>query len=379
MAVYLRDFKVIRPNYEHNQETVLDWIVKAHVNTQMKLSQWKAEDPECLEFSEKLRKNLFKLGLGKNKIQKRSFQIDDCNHLNWEEMQIYNIDFAPEGYHLDKRMEFFNKSSLEIFEGMYPEGEELPPHLVHVTCTGYVAPSPAQQLVSLRSNGKNTMVTHAYHMGCYGSIPSIRIGMGHYFVESEQTDIVHTEFSSIHMNPSLHSMDQLVGQSLFADGFIKYSLGEYQDSPSFKILTIKEELISNSITKMTWTCHNWGFKMWISKDIPVIIRRSLDGYLKNLAKKAGRDLSELKSAKYAIHPGGPKIIEQIAETLELKHDQIRHSKAILQNCGNMSSATLPHIWEQMLQDDEIQSGELIVSLAFGPGLSISGSLFEMRR
>jgi len=374
--MYLKDFHVVRPKFEQSQESWLEWIVNAHVHTKKQACGWNEEDPQCLEFREKLRETLFRLGAGENKIQKRSVHIEDGNHLDWEKMQIYNINSAPEGYDLTKRMEIFNQASFEIFEKMYPEEAPLPPHLIHVTCTGYVAPSPAQKLVSQRSSGSSTMVTHAYHMGCYGALSAIRLAMGHSAAFSEESDIVHTEFSSLHLNPSVHTTEQLVVQSLFADGFIKYSLGNQHDSPSFKILAIQEEIIENSTSKMTWTCHNWGFQMSISKDIPILLRKSLEGYLKRLAKKANRDL---KLAKYAIHPGGPKIIEQIAAFLQLEPEQIKHSKEIMQNCGNMSSGTLPHIWEKMLQDPSVESGTLVVGLAFGPGLSICGNLLEVRR
>ncbi|NGX37081.1 MAG: Alpha-pyrone synthesis polyketide synthase-like Pks18 [Chlamydiae bacterium] len=365
--MFLKDFHIIRPDFEEKQEALLDWILNAHVQV---------EPEEDAEFAEKLRENLFKLGLGENKIKTRGFQLDDCSHRNWDEMKIYNLNSAKEGYQLDKRMAFFDEAASSVFEKMYPEDKALPPHLVHVTCTGYVAPSPAQKLVSLREAGAQTTVTHAYHMGCYAAIPAIRMAMGHYAVEDESTDIVHTEICSLHMNPSLHTIEQLVVQSLFADGFIKYTLGDADPSPSLKILGVLEEVIPNSISKMTWTPHQWGFQMSISKDIPVLIRRNLEGYLKRLGKKAGYE--DLKNARYAIHPGGPKIIEQIAAQLELGPEQIQYSKEILQSCGNMSSATLPHVWEKMVRDPEVKPGELIVSLAFGPGLSISGALFEKR-
>ncbi len=374
--MFLQDFRVIRPNFEAKQETLLDWIVHAHASTRSKLSGWHTGDVDHVEFTRELRERLLKLGLGENKIQTRGFQIDDCNHDDWSEMKIYNINSGPEGYQLDKRMEFYDEASFDIFERMYPEGDELPPHLVHVSCTGYVAPSPSQKLVSLRGKGQSTTLTNAYHMGCYGSIPSIRMAMGHFAVENQPTDIVHTEFCSLHFNPTLHTTEQLVVQSLFADGFIKYRLGEGSSSPHLKILAILEEVIPSSTSKMTWTPNNWGFQMTISKEIPVLIRRNLEGYLKNLSKKA--KISDFKNARFAIHPGGPKIIEQIAEQLELSPEQIRHSKEILHTCGNMSSATLPHIWEKMLGDRGVKAGELIVSLAFGPGLSICGGVFEKR-
>ncbi len=366
MVLCLNNFKVIRPKYEQKQEALLEWIVQAHSHI----------ESHCVVFEKNLRESLQKIGLGENKIQKRGFQINDCNHLNWSEMDVYNIEASPEGYHLGERMACYNEAASEIFEKMYPEECSLPPHLIHVTCTGYVAPSPAQKLVSLRGKGTQTLVTHAYHMGCYGSIPAVRMAFGHHHATGESTDIVHTELCSLHMNPSMHSKEQLVIQSLFADGFIKYSLDEGDEG--LAILAISEEIIEDSTGNMTWDCHNWGFQMSISREVPVRIRKALDGYLERLAKKSGRDLQELRKAHFAIHPGGPKIIEQIAEKLQLSDEQISHSRGVLFDCGNMSSATLPHVWDRIVNDDDVPRGSLVVSIAFGPGLSISGALLEKR-
>lgn len=358
----LKDFTVIRPQYEQNQEQLLEWIVKAHA--------YHAPSQE-----EHLREKVFKLGMGGNKIQKRGFAINDCNHQNWSEMEIYKLDQMATGLPLDKRMEFYLNSSTQIFEDFYKESV-LPNHLVHVSCTGYVAPSPAQRIVSKKQSG-STMVTHAYHMGCYGSIPAIRMGQGHLSLHKEPTDIVHTEYASLHMNPTLHTTEQLVIQSLFADGFIKYTVDSYSDSRSLKILAIQEKIIENSTNKMSWSCSPFGFQMSLSKDIPVLIQRSIESYLNELAKKGSRAISDVKKATFAIHPGGPKIIEQIANQLSLSAKQIAHSESVLRDYGNMSSATLPHVWKRILDDPEIQKGDLIVSLAFGPGLSICGGLFEV--
>ena len=84
----------------------------------------------------------------------------------------------------------------------------------------------------------------------------------------------------------------------------------------------------------------------------------------------------MREAVFAIHPGGPRIIDEIAEHLGLRPDQVQASNAILRDCGNMSSATLPHVWQAILADEAVPSGTLIVSLAFGPGLTISGALLR---
>ena len=67
-----------------------------------------------------------------------------------------------------------------------------------------------------------------------------------------------------------------------------------------------------------------------------------------------------------MHPGGPKIIDGVRDVLELADAQVRTSRDVLRAYGNMSSATLPHIWMRMLADPRIPAGTQIPSYAFGP-------------
>src|SRR5262249_30870614 len=150
-----------------------------------------------------------------------------------------------------------------------------PDDLIHVTCTGYASPSGAQKLVAARGWGETTTVTHAYHMGCYGSIPALRMARGFNAVKGGRVDIVHTEICSLHVNPSLHNAGQLVTHSLFADGFIKYSSARNAEGPSLKVLALQEEILPDTAQMMTWKAMNWSFEMALSKEIPVQITRAL--------------------------------------------------------------------------------------------------------
>jgi predicted naringenin-chalcone synthase len=127
---------------------------------------------------------------------------------------------------------------------------------------------------------------------------------------------------------------------------------------------------------MKWTCDDWGFKMTLSKEIPVLITRALPSFVSSLLKEVS-----LKGEPFyfAIHPGGPKIIEQVAAVLNLEAWQFKHSVAALKQYGNMSSATLPHIWAAMWDDPLIQEEAKIVSLAFGPGLTLAGVVLQCKR
>ncbi len=376
MTCALCDFRHIRPHHEIEQEKILDWIADAHARAANRF-----DNRDIEPFRKELREKLLQLGVGKERISRRGIHISDLFQEDWEKMEIYPVAHNPHGHGFSERSHFYDREVTRIFERFYPDDKHLPAHLVHVTCTGYVAPSPAQKLVSLRKAGTRTTVTHAYHMGCYGSIPAIRIASGFASLPSPASqspiDIVHTELCSLHMHPLRHSTEQLIVQSLFGDGFIKYSLTTKPAGPHLKILGLLEETIPDSSHCMTWRCEDKGLSMTLSKEVPVLIARAIDGYLERLCQNAGLDKETIvKNSVFAIHPGGPKILQQIQDLLKLQSFQIEHSVHVLKHFGNMSSATLPHIWERMIEDPKVPKKARIVSLAFGPGLSISGGLFE---
>lgn len=371
----LTDFHCLRPPHETAQEKTLEWIAEAHTQAEAKAQGWQRSDPASSTFHEKIQQRLFKIGFGPDKIQNRGLYSTDFFHFDWNAMQIYNLDKDPRGGCLKERTQLFDTAASAALEQFFPEGASPPSHLIHVTCTGYLSPSAAQKVVSKRDFGERTIVTHAYHMGCYASIPALRMAAGFCSCEKNSVDIVHTELCSLHMNPLLHESEQLVVQTLFADGFIKYTLSSESSLPHLSILALHEETIPDSLSSMTWSPESWGMRMFVAKEVPILIGRAIKRFLAALIEKAQREI-DLSQALFAVHPGGPKIIQQVGEVLHLRTDQLSHSQAILQSCGNMSSATLPHIWQKMLLDPTVSSGTYIVSLAFGPGLSIAGALFQ---
>lgn len=379
MPCALSDFQHIRPHHEIDQEKIQAWIVEAHAQAAHHF-----ENREINAFREELQNKIARLGIGKEKIEKRGIHINDLFEQDWSKMPLFPVTEKPHGHGFSERSAFFDREVSQIFERFYPENSPMPEHLIHVTCTGYVAPSPAQKLVSKRNAGSMTTVTHAYHMGCYGSIPAIRMGAGFSALPSPSTssniDIVHTEICSLHLHPLRHASEQLLVQSLFGDGFIKYTLNANEvERPHLKVLALHEETVPDSAHCMTWRCEDNGLGMTLSKEIPVLIARNIEGYLKRLCTRIGLESSNvIKEALFAIHPGGPKIVQQIKDLLRLESNQIMHSVQVLKDFGNMSSATLPHIWERMLADPLVPQGKQIISVAFGPGLSIAGGLFEKK-
>jgi predicted naringenin-chalcone synthase len=259
-----------------------------------------------------------------------------------------------------------------------------PTFLLHVTCTGYAAPSIAQQWVSKRIEEfpslPTPIVQHLYHMGCYASVPALRTAQGLLAVETDASvAIVHTEFCSLHLHAVTTSPEQWVVQSLFADAVVKYEATATppKGQRSLRLLTTFERICPASIGDMTWNLTDKRFEMTLSRDVPTKIRDCLRPFVKDLLARAGLSVSDLPQMIAAIHPGGPRIIDQVMQSLELDESQVKWSRKTLYENGNVSSATLPLLWKSLIDASEIPLHSRIFCLAFGPGLTLAGAVLEM--
>ena len=297
-----------------------------------------------------------------------------------------NIKEEQFGPKIGHRMEWFKKNTKKVFDEFY-KGKNAPEHLVHVSCSGYASPSVAQQ-AAIQRGWSETGVTHSYHMGCYGAFPGIRIASG--VVQNTdncgRVDIVHTELLSNHLNLLECTPENTVICSLFADGFIGYSMYDETtfrlsrsaaDQVGYRIASSHEMIIPDSLQDMTWDLSEYTFLMTLSRRVPLLIRKNITQFVTQLCLKAGIDFEKEKdNLLYAIHPGGPRIIDYIIDELGVQNEQAKWSHEVLRNNGNMSSATIPHILDKMMRSEEIPSGKKVIAMAFGPGLTATGLVLE---
>lgn len=291
------------------------------------------------------------------------------------------------GPKIELRMEWFKKKMGYVFDEFYSNTNSIPENLIHVTCSGYSSPSVAQEAV-IERDWQTVQVTHSYHMGCYGAFPAIRTGSSLLCASTTKgrVDVVHTELLSAHLNLVEFSNSNTMICSLFADGFIGYSLFDeesfmqdeaFPEKKGLRIVASHEVIIPDSLEDMSWDLGEYNFLMTLSKRVPVFIRKNIKPFLTTLCKKGDVDLEDEKAnMHFAIHPGGPKIIDYVIDAIGLSKEQASWSYEILRRQGNMSSATIPHIFNEIVNDPTIKSGTKVVAMAFGPGLTATGLLLE---
>jgi predicted naringenin-chalcone synthase len=364
MNALLTRFLSTPPRFKVSQQRSLEWLAEAHGIAEGSPG-----------FAARIARVLERCACPPSKIAQRHFSIGDLDNLDWNNNVLYDLRRDPHGCDTGARTRVFGNVVDEYFTETYSTETDAPDDLIHVTCTGYLSPSGAQKLVARRR--WPTRVTHAYQMGCYAAVPALRIAAG-LLADRRRVDIVHTELCSLHLDATDHRIEQLVVQSLFADGLIRYSMIPDDGRDGLRIVATHELIVPESSESMSWTVGAHGMQMTLARDVPERIAGVLRAFVLELFRRGGLSIGAIKHCIFAVHPGGPKIIDGVRDVLELDERQVQVSRDVLRDHGNMSSATLPHVWQRLLEDPTIPRGTVIPSLAFGPGLTICGALLEKR-
>jgi predicted naringenin-chalcone synthase len=122
---------------------------------------------------------------------------------------------------------------------------------------------------------------------------------------------------------------------------------------------------------MTWHITDLGFRMGLSPEVPDALARHVRPAVGDLLAPSGLDISEVSA--WAVHPGGPRILDVVADRLDLPGDALATSTKVLAEHGNCSSATVLLVLDELVR----RSGGLrgpAVAMAFGPGLTLCAAL-----
>ena len=301
-------------------------------------------------------------------------------------LKLYDIKEDPNGANIRIRHDSYAKVVEQGLERMFEGVTSAPDDLIHVTCTGFLSPNPVERMASQRGWLRTTL-TNCYAMGCYGAFPAIKMAHGmlassHLGVTppKQRVDIVHTELFSAHHNLLEWRAENIIAMTLFADGLIKYSVYSEEEARrhgmrGYRILALSENLMPDSADAMTGVPGPFQIQMGLSPLVPVVIKRNIKAFVVDLLHRAGLDFEQDKSAlNFAVHPGGPKIVEHVQDELALTDDQVVISKQVFHENGNMSSCTIPVILKETLE--HVSIGTRIVCLGFGPGLTVAGMVLE---
>lgn len=271
-----------------------------------------------------------------------------------------------------ERMEAYTRAAIPL--GVEAAGTalrlaELDPgritHLVTASCTGFSA--PGVDLAILRRLGLQPSVrrTHVGFMGCHAAVNALATAAAYARESSDhRVLVVCVEVSTVHFHHDTR-LDRLISNILFADGAAATVVGlETDDRSTPEILATASRLIDDSSDAMAWEIGDRGFDMTLAAEVPDLIGGVLAEWVDEVLAEHGMRRTDVGG--WAIHPGGPRVIDAVSEALELPATAATTSLEVLRTCGNMSSATLLHILGRFQSEDVPRPW---AGLAFGPGLA----------
>ena len=117
---------------------------------------------------------------------------------------------------------------------------------------------------------------------------------------------------------------------------------------------------------ITWRVGDLGFDMMLSGRVPHEIAKGLRVQADSLQPRSV-DL-------WAVHPGGRSVLDAVQDALRLCPEALRASRRVLSEFGNMSSASVMFVLNELM--GKAQPGQRGCAISFGPRITAETMLFH---
>lgn len=240
-----------------------------------------------------------------------------------------------------------------------------------VTCTGYA--TPGLDILIPKDLGMPTRLErlHIGHMGCYAAVPGLAAVSDACAARGRTAVLLCVELPSLHLQPPTDDTSQVVAHALFADAAAAVAVAP--DRPGLQVVDVIAVSDPDEAHHMTWDVTDHGFRMGLSPKVPAVLERHVRPVTLDLLDRNGLEPADV--AAWAVHPGGPRIIDVVGEQLGLD-GELDTSRQVLAAGGNTSSATVLLILEQLRAAKPLAPGDHAVCMAFGPGLTLYALLLR---
>lgn len=240
-------------------------------------------------------------------------------------------------------------------------------HVIVASCTGFYAPGLDLQIIDRFSLGPSIQRVFVGFMGCHAAINALSVAR--HIVRSQPSAtvlVVNLELCTIHLQ-RCGSLEKILSHLIFGDGC---SACLVSSNPSgIHLKSFSSTVLPRSADKITWHIGGSGFGMELSGQVPEIILHHLKK--RNTPMFSDHSLDEV--ALWAIHPGGRSVLDAVETALELEEQDLRYSRAVLRQFGNMSSAAVVFVLAEILKNEREGIG---CAMAFGPGITAEAMMFE---
>ncbi|PYC71170.1 type III polyketide synthase [Micromonospora arborensis] len=240
------------------------------------------------------------------------------------------------------------------------------------SCTGYATPGLDILLARDLGMAADTQRMFIGHMGCYAALPGLGAASDFVTARGRPALLLCAELTSLHIQPSSARVDtqQIVSHALFSDAAVAAVV--VPGGPGYVLREVTAVTDTSTADHMTWDVTDAGFRMGLSPKVPQVLSRHVLGLVDDLLARHGVSRSEVDG--WAVHPGGPRILNVVERELALPPQGLVASRATLDEHGNCSSPTVLLILDRLARSTP--AARRVVMLAFGPGLTLYAALLD---
>ncbi|MFY9948398.1 MAG: 3-oxoacyl-[acyl-carrier-protein] synthase III C-terminal domain-containing protein [Candidatus Sulfotelmatobacter sp.] len=249
--------------------------------------------------------------------------------------------------------------------------------LLFTTVTGVASPSIDGMLINRMGLPANIRRTPIFGLGCVAGAAGIARASDYVRAyPSQAAALVSVELCSLTLQREDLSVANLISSGLFADGSAAVIVtGDEFESAQLEnfgtkisgptILATRSIFYPNTEDMMGWNISEKGFRIILSTEVPTLIRQNLGRDVDSFLADNGHQRSDLKS--FVLHTGGPKVLDASADALGLHNGELDASWDCLRKVGNLSSASVLCVLEDVMKNRRPAPGTLGLLAAMGPG------------
>lgn len=243
--------------------------------------------------------------------------------------------------------------------------------LVCVTTTGYLCPGLTALFIKRFGFRDNVHRVDIVGMGCNAALNALQPACTWARANPGRNVLVVTAEICSAAYVLNDTIGTAVVNSLFGDAaaavIIRAESGE-GDHPYPRLVDFSSLTLTDAIGAMRFDLDHGRWSFFLDRDIPYVIGMHCARPVDALLKRAG--LRRRQVSHWVVHSGGKKVIDSVKMNLDLTDHDVRHTLAVLENYGNISSSACLFSLARLADEGVVRSGDHGVLMAMGPGTAI---------
>jgi len=283
------------------------------------------------------------------------------------------LDNQPE----DERTRVYEREALTLLNDAFAQAMrsasvslESIDTIVTTSCTCPVL--PAIDTLFISENGLNPSVRRIpiYQYGCGGGVAGLRLAAD-LAGKGRNTLFLAVEVCSLLFRPKDRSPASLIGSALFADGAGAVILGN--EESSWNVVNGCSFVVPSSRDLLGYSVQDGGAHLRLDKKLPQLLREHVPAFVARFL--AQNELLPSEVGAWILHPGGRKILEELEAGLSLSRTQTEWSWKIIEEYGNLSSASVLFVLQEWLKSGgepfkDNMGKDYAVLISIGPGVTV---------